>query len=1407
MLHQLLQLAHGEVLREIGWLDSHFSFRSIESFEDECVGSLQMVNEVGICCFSSHSGAGKEGGNSLPPPVPLSNDWVLTGGRTGFLWCGSGIITSQRGIFLRSLEGNSVCCCTGWVSRCLSFLSGIWFLLLPVMASAHVVISEVMWMGSDLSTADEWVELTYVQTGSGAFDVQTLDGWVLTVLNSKGEEKTLFTFPAGTNISSGQYVLVGNYDAAHSRLAVEPDFTTVSMTLPNTKLLLRLYDASGAMIDVVDDGVGEPFAGENASGSGSKRSMERLVLSGPGDKKENWASASTFLGFDDGASLFGTPGFPNGIGSTEDVIAPAEASDFTAFILSGTLISQWIPSESLDVAQQEIFVSPFIGSGRILLPASATGWSIFVSSGETFELRLVSIDRSGNISGGVTTIAEIREEDPPDDGPEEGSGMFIHPGVYITEVLANPMGADDNEWIEIGNLGTGSVDIAGWVLDEGNSLDTFIISAEHAGSGAWVPETGISFVFHPGEHVSFRKSVSGLPLGNQGELLSLMSGGIVIDSWAYPETAEEVSYGRDPVDPAIFRAFCRPTEGVPNTAEMLDPFIAIQSGETQGVGKVSMNLSAEVQTGSLASATCSWIYGDGFASESCNPPSHSFAQPGKYTVQLTVQTFCGDVIARELAVEVFAVAPKAKKKQQESIPATQPEELCTPAFSPDVIISEFLPNPYGEEEEGEWVELQNIGSETISLCGWLFDDGEGGSKPYSLGEESITPGQYLLLPRSQTKVALNNDVDAVRLFSGSGNLVAEVTYVKGMEGEAMGLRGDGLFVWTPYPTPGEPNRFRGAERRFPGDRVIVSAALPNPVGKDEEGEWVELANVSDEPFTLDGWFLDNREGGSVPFMLSSITFLPDAIRRFPIQETGLKLTNTSDVARLLDPDGYVVSILGWTEAVEGRIYRPPVLHGERVPARVTNVVDGDTVDIVLTDIDHLDRVPDALRRQWLGIQPQKNPSIRVRLIGIDTPETVHPSKPVEEFGTQASEFTRALLLGKNVELEFDAELYDKYERLLAYVFTEDDTMVQAELLRRGLAYAYLRFPFARRDEFIAYEVEARQAQLGLWSNGAAREIIDLLQQGIEEEVIMEEIGLSLSVDPPSGIVESGTLVTFTASFDANVYFSMNSGAYMLLSGSFVVTEDIVLKAYAENALGTGAVRSEIVEAWYALRREAYRQEVIFSEVYPSPVSSGSKLQTEEWVEIHDVSLAGWIFDDALEGGSKPQVLTVDAVVPAAGQLVLTGAQIGVSLNNDGDEVWLFSPDSSIAIGVHYPKVKKGSAYALVASSWCFTDTPTPYEQNICSEIIPIRKVRKQPKAEKATKKTTSKKSQPRSGFLWERYRNVVATGTGESALYPAVWQQLKPLEKDPVPLKKTSGDTEVLIIVLMILPALRLLTM
>lgn len=110
---------------------------------------------------------------------------------------------------------------------------------------------------------------------------------------------------------------------------------------------------------------------------------------------------------------------------------------------------------------------------------------------------------------------------------------------------------------------------------------------------------------------------------------------------------------------------------------------------------------------------------------------------------------------------------------------------------------------------------------------------------------------------------------------------------------------------------------------------------------------------------------------------------------------------------------------------------------------------------------------------------------RVRLIGVDTPETVSPGRPVEFFGREASAFTKRLLEGRSVRLEYDRERTDRYGRTLAYVHLADGTFANAEIVRRGYGHAYTRFPFRYRDQFRQLEREARGAGRGLWNPAAA----------------------------------------------------------------------------------------------------------------------------------------------------------------------------------------------------------------------------------------------------------------------------------------------------------------------------------
>ncbi len=107
----------------------------------------------------------------------------------------------------------------------------------------------------------------------------------------------------------------------------------------------------------------------------------------------------------------------------------------------------------------------------------------------------------------------------------------------------------------------------------------------------------------------------------------------------------------------------------------------------------------------------------------------------------------------------------------------------------------------------------------------------------------------------------------------------------------------------------------------------------------------------------------------------------------------------------------------------------------------------------------------------------------IRLLGIDTPETVDPRKPVQCYGPEASTFTKHLVTGRTVTLRYDRELHDRYGRFLAYVWLtgKRPLFVNAELVRRGFARTY---PFppntAHADLFAALERSAAVAGRGLW---------------------------------------------------------------------------------------------------------------------------------------------------------------------------------------------------------------------------------------------------------------------------------------------------------------------------------------
>lgn len=163
-------------------------------------------------------------------------------------------------------------------------------------------------------------------------------------------------------------------------------------------------------------------------------------------------------------------------------------------------------------------------------------------------------------------------------------------------------------------------------------------------------------------------------------------------------------------------------------------------------------------------------------------------------------------------------------------------------------------------------------------------------------------------------------------------------------------------------------------------------------------------------------------------------------------KTGLILgTNTINVK--------AIDAAGNESAVDGASVN---FNPSRYKAKVVNVIDGDTIKIEGGQV--------------------------VRYIGIDTPETVHPSKPVQCYGKEASDKNKELVEGKEIKLEKDVSETDKYGRLLRYVWL-GDMLVNEYLVREGYAQSSSYPPDVKyQDRFVESQKQAREEKKGLWGD-------------------------------------------------------------------------------------------------------------------------------------------------------------------------------------------------------------------------------------------------------------------------------------------------------------------------------------
>jgi micrococcal nuclease len=194
----------------------------------------------------------------------------------------------------------------------------------------------------------------------------------------------------------------------------------------------------------------------------------------------------------------------------------------------------------------------------------------------------------------------------------------------------------------------------------------------------------------------------------------------------------------------------------------------------------------------------------------------------------------------------------------------------------------------------------------------------------------------------------------------------------------------------------------------------------------------------------------------------------------------------------------------------------PERPAELPQATVERVVDGDTVDVNL-----------------------KGERVRLRLIGMNTPETVDPRRPVECYGREASAKARELLEGQTVWLEDDPsqQQRDRYKRFLAYIWMADGQMYNLEMIGQGYAYEYTySVPYKYQSLFKRAEEAAREENRGLWAPWTC----DGQRTATDPESTSEEVNQptpSLQVEVPAANAASHPCQ------DGQIKGNRNSGIY------------------------------------------------------------------------------------------------------------------------------------------------------------------------------------------------------------------------------------------------------------------------
>ncbi len=491
-----------------------------------------------------------------------------------------------------------------------------------------VVINELMWMGSSASSSDEWIELKNMTS-----EPVSLSEWKLTK-RSSGQEVAMLTVPDGLVIPPNGLFLIAHFahGSASTQLEVTPNLVDSHVSLLNSGLQIKLYDAAGSVMDVADDGVGTPLAGKYESGK-TYASMARNGVPGDGTKLESWHTSTTAIGFKVGSIPLGTPGASN------DNVPPTVAAIPDQTVTIGSQVT-FDATDAIDPDGSAMVYSWDFGDGvtsDVVAPVHA------YSVAGTFHGSLTVSD--GTSASVVSFVITVTVMPVVVSAPSATPGFVSSGTVVISELLPNPSTAQ-SEYVEL-IAPDADVDISDWTLiDKGGTVYVFPKGTVVTRSSSLVID----------------RATSKIVLNNDGDVITLKRlDGTVADEVTYGAADKGSSYARDG---DVWAWTITPTPGAANVIKKLNhaPKAAFTCASRKRVNeKVDCTAAdSEDQDGDVL--TYAWDFGDGVTSKDVIV-NHAFTKDGTFLVRLTVKDLEGfsDIEEKNVIIKPALVTASTKK--------------------------------------------------------------------------------------------------------------------------------------------------------------------------------------------------------------------------------------------------------------------------------------------------------------------------------------------------------------------------------------------------------------------------------------------------------------------------------------------------------------------------------------------------------------------------------------------------------------------------------------------------------------------------------------------------------------------------------------------------------------------------